>query len=69
MQEASQAQPCIYTVTTGKHEWYTLSSTGSKCGIGYDFCPECNYVDIYALIKKASLWKLLKIKLFNHEQN
>jgi len=61
MNEAKQTPPCIHTVETGKHEWYTLHSTGSKCGIGYDFCPSCNYVDIKGTIKRAGLFKLLKV--------
>ena len=62
MNEANKTETCIYTRETGKHEWNTLHSTGSECGIGYDFCPNCNYVDISGTIKRASLWKILKIK-------
>lgn len=60
--DTANKNQCIYTVETGKHEWYTLHSTGNK-GIWYDFCPSCHYVDVYGAIKKAGLWKLLKVLL------
>lgn len=54
-------EPCHHTWETGKHEWNTLTSTGSECGIGYDFCSSCHWVDIRGTIKRASLIKLLKV--------
>lgn len=65
MNQASQTPPCIYTVETGKHEWNTLHWTGSECGISYEYCPDCRYVNIRGAIKSAGLLKLLRVYLTN----
>lgn len=62
MNNDAKNNQCIYTLETGKHEWNTLHSTGSECGIGYNFCPNCDYVDIKGAIKRASLTKIIKAK-------
>lgn len=61
MNEANKIPDCIYTLETGKHEWNTLHSTGNECGIWYDYCPNCGWIDFRGAIKRAGLYKLLKI--------
>jgi len=40
-----------------------LHWTGSECGISYEFCPNCKYVNIRGAIKNAGLFKVLKTLL------
>ena len=64
MEESSacQAEPCLYTLETGKHEWNSLHwKHQANDEIWIPHCPKCGWVDISRMMRALSFWQRVKI--------
>lgn len=54
VEEASQTQPCLYTLKTGKHERHLLHSVHqANAPVWFRRCPQCGWIDLDDLIEQV----------------